>query len=147
MDRTLTAAGDRRAHPRRARTSTRWCAAVLVRPGREACLLDISEGGALIEIGTPLRPGTHIQLQLSAHEGRLGIRGRVMRCYVASITGDAGVRYHGAIAFDVRLSSLATPEPIGVRRAGAEYGVPDMGTRVTTAHEHALPVVEQPGNV
>jgi prepilin-type N-terminal cleavage/methylation domain-containing protein len=68
---------DRRAHPAPRAASTSWISTVLVRPGRVACLLDISDGGALIEIDTPLRPGSRI----TSSSPR---RRRALRCAVTS---------------------------------------------------------------
>ena len=113
MDRTLTAIAERRADVRSARAATQWAAAVIVRPGREGSLLDISEGGVLIEIGTPLRPDARVHLQLSTLDARVAVPGRVARCYVASLSADVGVRYHGAIVFDVPLSSLSPRRTAG----------------------------------
>lgn len=143
MDRTLKIPEDRRAHPRRARTSTSWYAAVLVRPGRAAVLIDISDSGALIEIDTPLCPGTRVHVQLSAHETRLTLVGQVARCYVASVTADTGVRYHGAIAFDLRLSSvLISRRPVTpATDEGGEYGIPGAGTCATREDGQSLPAI------
>jgi PilZ domain-containing protein len=124
MDRSLSLAYDRRLHPRAERSSTTWSAAVLVRPGRQARLLDISDSGALVEIDTPLRPGTHVQLQFTRRNHRIAVRGQVVRCHVASLGGGWGVQYHGAVAFDARLSSLSNPE--------SEYPLPRMGSCATT---------------
>lgn len=139
MDRVLSGADERRAHPRSKRTATPWYAAVLVRPGREARLLDISDGGVLIEIESPLGPGMRIQLQLSAQYARLRMAGCVTRCYVASVTADAGVRYHGAIAFDVPLS-LMPESAFGPAPAGSSgYLVPTVGTPDTRTRGYPLP--------
>jgi hypothetical protein len=132
---TLTA--ERRACPRAERASTTWMANVLVRPGREARLIDVSDAGALIEIQTPLRPGTHIQLQLSGTHARVGVRGHVTRCYVAALAGGGGVRYRGAIAFDVPLSAVTLP--------GSEYQLPQKGPSAASDEGNALPVTSRMG--
>jgi PilZ domain-containing protein len=133
MERTISVGPERRAHPRRPRESTPWCASVLVRPGRAARLIDISDGGALIEIDTPLRPGIHVQVQLMVNDVRVTVAGSVMRCYVAAITADR-VGYRGAIAFDAVPSEGAL-----VAAAGHEYSIPTRSSGAAPVNVHALP--------
>lgn len=130
MDRPMMTSRDRRAQPRFLRAATGWHSAVLVRPGREARLVDISDAGALIELDTPLRPGANVHLQLVACGARVGARGHVTRCYVASLYA-AGVQYRAAIAFDVCLSTMNV--------GGNGYQLPGLGTHDAFADGQSLP--------
>lgn len=101
---------DRRRSLRWSAREARWAAARL-RPGRDVALVDIGEGGALIETPARLFPGTRVVLQLVAPAGAVSVRGRVVRCEVAALDPARGVRYRGAVSFDERqhvVGELAT---------------------------------------
>src|SRR5687768_4564099 len=59
-------ASDRRAHARRPVHELPWLQRVRLTGsvGVDARLIDLSEGGALLEIDTPLRPGVQMRLEL-----------------------------------------------------------------------------------
>lgn len=78
----------------------------VLRPGYLVSLVDLSAGGALIEGPRPLRPGARVHLQLVTGTRALGISGHILRCSVASLDADNGVRYRGALRFDHRCESL-----------------------------------------
>ena len=92
-----------------------------VRPGYRARLLNISAGGALIETSHRLLPGSAVELQMEARDGRTSVRGRVVRCSVSKVRASS-VCYRGAIAFERQLPWLPEengyPLPIGERRSG-----------------------------
>lgn len=90
---------DRRRSLRWPAREVQWAAARL-RPGRDVALVDIGEGGALIETPARLFPGTRVVLQLVAPGGAVAVRGRVVRCEVAALDPARGVRYRGAVSFD-----------------------------------------------
>jgi hypothetical protein len=92
-----------------------------VRPGSEAALIDVSAGGALIETFHRMLPGSSIELQLSAGEQRVAVRGRVVRCTVECLRA-GGIWYRGAIAFDRHLPWFVEDERSG-------YGVPNAEMR------------------
>jgi hypothetical protein len=73
-----------------------------VRPGHRARLIDVSAGGALIETGHRLLPGTSVELQVQTGTDRASIRGQVLRCAVVRVR-PTWVCYRGAIAFDRHL--------------------------------------------
>ena len=66
--RSRAAAGraDRRAHRRRGASDLDWLQAVrlLGGTGYDVKLVDLSEGGALIEVDAPLRPGVTLTLEM-----------------------------------------------------------------------------------
>lgn len=70
-----------------------------VRPGHATDVLDVSAGGALVEVAHRLLPGSFVDLQFERHAERAVLRGRVVRCLVAAIGADF-VRYRGAVRFD-----------------------------------------------
>jgi PilZ domain-containing protein len=71
-----------------------------VRPGHRLVIIDLSAGGALVEGGKPLRPGSHIELHLESERWRRLFPALVLRCVVAAIDPEAGVTYRAALAFD-----------------------------------------------
>jgi hypothetical protein len=66
--------------------------------GPEIKLINISRGGALIEVQERLSPGTSFALQLVTAETVHLLHGRIIRCYVYAI--GKVVQYRCAIAFD-----------------------------------------------
>jgi hypothetical protein len=71
---------------------------VRLRLGKELSVLDVSTSGALVQGTTRLLPGTNVDLHVTATQGRVLIRARVVRCTVCDVTADA-VQYRGALAF------------------------------------------------
>jgi len=89
---------------RRSAARTRFAGGVLppsarLHPGREVILVDLSRHGALIEGVWRLRPGARAELQIGVGVRAVLARGRVERCYVASL-GPGDVRYRAAVRFD-----------------------------------------------
>ena len=113
-------AGDRRLTPRHGRVEEHGIVSAKVRPGREASLVDVSAGGALVETTHRLLPGTSVELQFETSVERATIRGRVLRCAVARVRATS-VCYRGAIGFDRHLPWFV-PE-------GSGYGVHRHETR------------------
>ena len=70
-----------------------------VRPGYRLVIVDLSCGGALVEAGRPLRPGSHVDLHLETETGRAMVAARVVRCAVAAIDSESGVTYRAALCF------------------------------------------------
>ncbi|HET7220201.1 MAG TPA: PilZ domain-containing protein [Vicinamibacterales bacterium] len=90
---------DRRAHARRRGEDLEWLRSVKL-AGAElgATLIDLSEGGALIEVDGPLRPGIKLTLELSGRGLEAAVPLEVLRSYIASLRGGA-TYYRGACAF------------------------------------------------
>ena len=86
-----------------------------VRPGHWAAIINVSDGGALVETARGLRPGTTIDLQFGTPERQTFVRGRVVRCAVIELRSSS-VLYHAAIAFEY-------PIPIRERESAANSGV------------------------
>lgn len=78
-------------------------------------LIDVSEGGALVETAARLTPGAHMVLEFLAPGARRAARqipSRVLRAHVTSL--EAGeLRYRGGLAFKqlLQLTELAAEEP------------------------------------
>ena len=87
---------------------------VRLRTGRECSIVNVSDGGALVE-GARLLPGTHLDVHVTSHSGRVLVRSRVVRAYVTELQPDA-IRYRGALAFD-RLIDTSN---------AAGYGMPSL---------------------
>ena len=89
---------DRRLSSRRRDVQDHGVVAAHVRPGRDAVLLNVSAGGALVDTEHRLLPGSIVELQMRTKNDRISMRGRVVRCAVVRLR--PGVCYRGAIAFD-----------------------------------------------
>ena len=111
-------ADDRRRTPRHGRVEEHGIVSAKVRPGRDASVVDVSAGGALLETAHRLLPGTAVELQLETSGGREIVRGRVLRCTVTSLRSTS-VCYRGAVGFDRHLPWFV-PEPGGYDVHGHE---------------------------
>lgn len=90
---------ERRVAHRHRDPSAHGVKAVRVRPGHRAELIDVSDGGALVETTHRLLPGTTVELHIATAEGSTRVRGRVVRCGVSKLF-PAAVWYRGAVQFD-----------------------------------------------
>ena len=89
---------DRRHGNRWIPSATDPISRVRLRLGRELSVLDVSTSGALVHGTTRLLPGTNVDVHVTASQGRVLIRARVVRCTVWDVTSDV-VQYRGALAF------------------------------------------------
>jgi Family of unknown function (DUF6982)/PilZ domain len=98
--RAAAARVDRRAHQRRGASDLEWLRAVrlLGGAGYDVTLVDLSEGGALIEVDAPLRPGVTLTLEMTGPGVDAAVPLEVLRCYIATIRGQTAI-YRGACAF------------------------------------------------
>lgn len=87
----------RRSHRQPPREGS-WEAARL-RTGHPLVLVNIGEGGVLVESATRLLPGATVDLQLTGSNLCLTRRAVVLRCSVIAVGEGVGVRYRGALAF------------------------------------------------
>jgi hypothetical protein len=106
---------------------------VRLRAGRELAVINVSFSGALVEGTTRLLPGTHVDVHLTASQGRVLVRARVVRCAVWAVTAEV-IQYRGALAFsasvDLPPTEMASQEasdaaatdrqPVAVPQSAAE---------------------------
>ena len=111
----LTAVGERRASQRLPPDLASWEAVALLRPGREVRVMNISDGGALVQSKTRMNPKAAAKLQLVGRV-RLQVSGRIQRCRIASL---APLAYEGAIVFDEPLSAVAASARVDDSRSAA----------------------------
>jgi hypothetical protein len=69
-----------------------------LRAGRELAVINLSPAGALVEGAARLLPGTNVDVHVTAAQGRVLVRARVLRCVVWTLTPDV-IQYRGALAF------------------------------------------------
>ncbi|HXE81399.1 MAG TPA: hypothetical protein VNK41_11640 [Vicinamibacterales bacterium] len=122
---------------RRAAARTRFTGGVLpptarLLPARDVILVDLSRNGALVEGVWRLRPGGRAELQIGLGKDAAIVRGRVERCYVASL-GPSAVRYRAAVRFDSPISVPAPRDPL------EGYVVPGREEHVPKSIGHGLP--------
>lgn len=96
---------ERRSTPRKTSFEEHGIMGVRVRPGRDGSVVDVSAGGMLIDTIHRLLPGTTVEVLLAGADRRTTIRGRIIRCAVASLHGSV-VRYRGAVRFDRSIASF-----------------------------------------
>ena len=132
---------ERRRLERRAPDEGEPASRVRLRTGRELSVVDVSDGGALVE-GARLLPGIHLDVHVTTREGRVLVRSRVVRAYVAGLQANA-VCYRGALAFDRAIdTSRATgnvlPPPGAAHRQyqGSDY--PVSGSSTAAPNEHRM---------
>ena len=120
---------ERRQGIRRAPGTDEGVSRLRLRTGRELRVLNVSSSGALAEGGIRLLPGTHVDVHLHTLTGRMLVRSRVARCYVATLERDA-VLYRAALAFDrnIAMVSPGYDIPVGSQhdRAPAGHLYPEL---------------------
>ena len=77
--------------------------AARVRPGHRVHVVDVSVGGALLESGWPLRPGTDVEVQFERADGRVRVSATVVRCGVTALHSERGATYRAAVSFSEAL--------------------------------------------
>jgi hypothetical protein len=105
---------ERRHAPRRVPEPQESLARVRLRAGRELAVLNISDGGVLVEGPARLHPGAHVDVHVVTREGRVLVRSRVVRAFVSHLEADL-VRYRGTLAFERTIDTTATeaaPTPL-----------------------------------
>ena len=90
--------GERRRAGRRLPTPTEALSRARLRAGRELAVINVSSVGMLVESTARLLPGTHVDVHVTAAQGRSLVRARVARCAVCRVTAEI-VEYRGALAF------------------------------------------------
>jgi uncharacterized protein DUF6982/PilZ domain-containing protein len=143
---------DRRAHARRPATDLEWLESVRLSGGTGygVKLIDLSEGGALVEVDAPLRPGVRLTLELAGGGLDASVPLQVLRSYIARLKGDSTF-YRGACAFahaiDLPFAKRAAPRRTPFVGAGAalQYLLDrstDSASRVALARPDLLQVLE-----
>jgi PilZ domain len=109
---SVRARTDRRAHLRRNATDLAWLRLVRLGQGLDVRLIDLSEGGALLEVDAPLKPGTILTLELSGTGLETSVPLEVLRCYISNLRGSVAT-YRGACAFSrlIELPLAGAPTP------------------------------------
>ena len=111
--RAASSRAERRAHSRRNARDLEWLRLVKLAQGMDVRLVDLSEGGALLEFNSPLKPGTILTLELSGSGLETVVPLEVLRCYISSLRGNIAT-YRGACAFSHLIElpeELMEPEP------------------------------------
>ena len=120
-----------RRYFRRTGTGEHGIVSARVRPGHLVIVIDVSAGGALIEISQRLLPGSAVDLQIDTVHRRTALRGRVLRCAVNRLHSTS-VSYRAAIAFD-RQWPLWPASSLSIETGSSEYPVPTNEARPTPA--------------
>jgi hypothetical protein len=89
-----------------------------IRAGRDLQVVDLSSHGALVEGDTRLLPNTHVDVHVQSAGGRVLVRSRVVRAFVAAVASER-ILYRGALAFD-------QPVAIGPAAPVVEYAFPGV---------------------
>ncbi|HEY6362858.1 MAG TPA: hypothetical protein VIX63_17250 [Vicinamibacterales bacterium] len=97
---------EHRKSPRRVPLDEEPISRVRLRIGREMTVVDVSNSGVLLEGDVRLLPGTHVDAHVVTPAGRLLIRSRIVRCWVAALQPDV-VLYRGALAFERQVDTAA----------------------------------------
>lgn len=114
---------DRRSHPRVPTGELSWIREVRLKYGPRVSLIDLSDGGALVQTDVRLRPGSELVIEIvgpSVH----AVPFRVLRSELARIS-DQGVIYQGACEFK-RPLNLATASSGAARAARWDVALKDL---------------------
>ena len=110
---------------RRSVTAGEPLATARLRTGGHLRILDASSWGALAETTERMLPGRQLDVHVVSAQGRVLVRARVARAYVARLEADA-VHYEAALAFDRALDVRADGYVMPAELAGVEN---DPGNR------------------
>jgi hypothetical protein len=94
---------DRRIHPRVSLQDLSAPAWVRIPNRPPVTLVDLSTGGALIDLPFQVRPDSRVSLEFQAATDRMTLPFRLLRCYVKSLRGGV-VQYQAAGEFDQPLT-------------------------------------------
>jgi hypothetical protein len=94
-------------------------ASARLRTGGQLRFVDVSSWGALAQTSERLLPGRYLDVHVVSVQGRVLVRSRVARAYVARVDANA-IEYRAALAFDRALDVLAEGYPIPVALRGFE---------------------------
>lgn len=108
---------ERRAWRRYQALECEWLRVFRLYPGRDAHLLNLSRGGALIEASDRFSPGCWIQMKITTEWELLWARARVIRCEVTRLSPHRGATYRTALGFERALT-------LGPLMPRDEYSVP-----------------------
>jgi hypothetical protein len=92
---------ERRIHPRVSREQLAIETEIRIPSRPPVSLVDLSSGGALIDLPFQVRPNSQVKVELVTSSDRLTLPVRLLRCYVTSLTD--GVRYQAAAEFREQL--------------------------------------------
>ncbi len=106
---------DRRAHPRIPSSQLR-VDKVRIPHRPSVSLVDLSSGGALLELPFPVPPDSRFGVELHTASDHVEVPFQLLRCYVAELKG--GVKYHAAGAFGglLNLQALAARASTSLQR-------------------------------
>jgi hypothetical protein len=117
---------ERRRDERHLARALDWLRSTRLQFGPPVSLIDLSAGGALVETGMQLRPGSTAALTIAGRGVDETTPFHVLRCEVVSI--DQGPVYRGAGVFSRKLS-LPFPDALrseAQRRSSAEAAIADL---------------------
>ncbi|MGH9219648.1 MAG: PilZ domain-containing protein [Vicinamibacterales bacterium] len=128
---------DRRAHPR-LRSAKLGITRVNIRNRQSASLVDLSSGGALLELPFQVSPESRVAMQLDAAGGKFEVPFQLLRCYVADLRSSS-VKYHAAGAFDnlLNLEALAMQASPAMPRLMISLERLERGMRKTAAQSRS----------
>jgi hypothetical protein len=95
-------------------------------------VIDVSPGGALVETGHPLRPGSDVDVHFECDHRRGRFTAHVVRCDVFSISSSSGTTYRAALAFREVcdwVCEAATRDESNVPTEGGLESAADAGER------------------
>lgn len=90
---------DRREHARLTGAELEWLRDVRLKSGPSVQLIDLSQGGALIDSRVHMRPGSTITLAITAPGSSIEVSSRILRCHLSQIGGGGAAIYRGACMF------------------------------------------------
>ena len=124
----MTARHERRRQPRL--TPFEWNGGVRgrIRPGHDVLVIDLSEGGALVETSRRLLPGSTAELLLDALNGRHSTRASVVRSSVCALLADL-VLFRTALMFERPVPWLREEGLVGVGSGAVRAGARESEVR------------------
>ncbi len=108
---------------------------VVLSPGGHVDVLNISNGGMCVEIGTPAKPGSVVRVRIIMTGGRREVQAKIVRSQVTPGDG-GGLRYRLAISFDETLDLIDEGDVADVD--AAEPSAPEIPTDLLPPDETSI---------
>jgi hypothetical protein len=118
---------NQRAYPRLSPSSIPFLKSISFNQGLEAQVIDISQGGMLIETEVRLRPQMKLNIKVATTEGIVQLNGSILRSFIVSLKGI--VRYQSAVMFDCPFAMLGSLSTKPAEHIESEKPVPADAAR------------------
>ena len=122
-------------HRRRPTEEVEGFQSVLLRPGGEVNVLNISNGGMLVQTETHTRPGSTVRVCIVTTAAKHEVRAKIVRSEITTV-GGGGIQYLLGVAFDEALDLIDDGDAATVDAPAPD--VPGLATDLFPPNEASI---------